>query len=108
MLNLIREKTITLVLDRKINYVLIVAIFMCLVFYIYFANMTVHTLTLLEKNKQTNQSLSVEVSDLEAQRLLVQNSISKSLALSLGLVEINDQTFIVSKSKKTTLSFKTN
>lgn len=108
MLSLIREKTIALVLHRSTNYILAISIFMCLVFYVYFANVAVHTLTVLEKTKEGLDAVSVEVSDLEAKRMLVQNSISKSLASSLGLVEISEQTFIVGKSKKgATLSFKT-
>ena len=107
MLSLIKEKTATLVLHRSTNYVLATAIFMCLVFYVYFANVAVHTLTVLEKTKEDTQALSTKVSDMESKRILVQNSISKNLALSLGLVEVSGQTFIVNKSKKTTLSFKT-
>ena len=107
MLNFIKEKSVALVLHRSTNYLLAISIFMCFVFYIYFANTAVHTLTILERIQEDFQSLGVKVSDMEAKRLSVQNSISKSLAQSLGLVEISSQTFIMSKSKSTTLSYKT-
>lgn len=106
MTSLIREKTIALVLHRVTNYAFITLIFACVISYIYFANAAVRTLTVLEKSKQEMQSLSVEVSEMEAKRLLVDNSISKVLAQHLGFVEVKNQTFIVNKSKKTALSFK--
>ena len=107
MLNSIKEKSVALILFRPIHYTLAILIFACLIFYVYFANTAVHTLTMLEKTKGELQSLSVEVSELEGKRLFVQNSINKALAQSLGFVSVSEQTFIVNKSKKTTLSFNT-
>ena len=106
MLNSIKEKSVALVLYQGTNYALIVFIFACLISYIYFANVAVRTLTVLERAKQEVQSLNIAVSEMEAERFLVHNSISKVLAQSLGFVDVVHQTFIVDKSKKTAFSFK--
>lgn len=106
MINLIKDKTITLVMHKATNYALLFFIFSCLIFYVYFANAAVRTLTVLEKSKAEIQSLNVKVSEMETQRLVVDNSVSNALATHLGFVEVKNQTFIINKSKKTAFSFK--
>lgn len=107
MLSYINQKFQAVILNKKTNYFLGLATFSCLVFYVYFANVAVHTLTVLEKTKQELQALNIEVSDLESKRMSVQNGISKSLATRLGFIEINEKTFIINKDKEATLSLKT-
>lgn len=107
MLSFINQKFQTIVSNKKTNYFLGLATFICLVFYVYFANVAVHTLTVLEKTKQELQNLNTEVSDLESKRISIQTSISKSLANRLGFVEVNEKTFIINKDRKVTLSLKT-
>jgi len=107
MANFIKQKTITLVMNNIANYTLIAFILALALFYAYFANAAVRTLTILEKNKQQIQSLSVLVSEIESEHLAVENSISPEKAWQLGFVEVNNPTFIMKNSKKTALSFKT-
>ena len=106
MVNLVKQKTKTLVMNRATNYAFIAFIFVAALFYVYFANTAVRALTVLEKTKKQMQSLSLEVSDMESKRLVVENNISTEKALQLGFVEINHPTFIVKNSKNTSLSFK--
>lgn len=104
----IKQRTKVLVMNRATNYALGFLIIAAAISYIYFANIAVRTLTVLEKTKVQVQSLSVEVSEMETKRLLAQNAISQSLAQQMGFVEVNNPTFIMKGGSKATLSFKTN
>lgn len=95
-------------MNKAANYALIAFIFLAAICYIYFANMTVRTLTVLEKTKRDNQSLSVEVSEMESKRLSIENSVNTEKAIHLGFMEMNNPTFIMKNSKKTALSLKMN
>jgi hypothetical protein len=107
MTNFIKQNTKTLVMHKTANYALLTLIFAAALFYVYFANITVRTLTILEKTKEQVQSLSAEVSEMESKRLAIENSISEQKALQMGFVEVNNQTFIMRNSNKTALSLKT-
>ena len=93
-------------MHKATNYTLVAFIFMAAIFYMYFANIAVRTLTVLEKTKGYMQALSVEVSEMESKRLIVENDFSTEKALGLGFVEVKHPIFIVKNSKKATLSFK--
>jgi len=101
------QKTKTLVMHKATNYALLFLIFAVALLYMYFANTAVHALTTLEKTKTRMQSLSVEVSEMEAQSLALENNFSTEKALSLGFVEVNNPIFIM-RTTKTSLSMKTN
>jgi hypothetical protein len=105
MADIVKQKTETLVIHRTINYALIALIFIAALSYIYFANIAVRTLTVLEKTRNQMQSLSVEVGEMESKRLSVENSISAEKALLLGFVEVNNPIFIM-KGSQNTLSLK--
>lgn len=105
MLNLIKQKTQAVALYKSTNYFLTFGIVACLALYVYFANVAVHTLTMLEKVENKVQSLNTHVSELESERLIIQNNINKTLALNLGLIEVSEKTFIVGKRAKATLSY---
>jgi hypothetical protein len=107
MTDFIKQNTKTLVMHKTTNYVLIAFIFAALLSYIYFANITVRTLTVLEKTKQQMQSLSIKVSEMESDRLSIENNINKEKALQMGFVEVNKPIFIMKGSKNTALSLKT-
>lgn len=108
MTNFIEQKTKVLIMHKATNYVLMASIFLAAIFYMYFANTTVRTLTVLEKTKQHLQSLSVEVSEMESKRLAVENDFSTERALALGFVEVKNPVFIIKDSGATTLSFNKN
>ncbi len=107
MTNLIKQKTKTLSINKFTNYSLIVLIGMSALFYMYFANVTVRNLTVLEKTKIQIQSLNIKVSEMESKRLFAENSVGAEKALSLGFVEIKHPIFIIKGSRKTALSLKT-
>jgi hypothetical protein len=107
MTETIKQNTKTLVMNKIGSYALIALIFAAALFYMYFANATVRTLTVLEKTKGQMQSLSIEVSEMESKRLSIENSMNATKALSLGFVEVNNPTFIMRSSPKVSLSLKT-
>lgn len=107
MTETIKQNTKTLVMHKATNYSLIALIFAVALFYIYFANNTVHILTVLEKTKGQMQSLSIEVSEMESKHLSIENSMNAAKALSLGFVEVNNPIFIMRNTQKVSLSLKT-
>lgn len=107
MSNFIKQKTKTLVINNWTNYILAAFIFIVAFSYIYFANMAVRTLTVLEKTKQQMQSVSILVSELESKRLTMENGINIEKVLSMGFIEVNNPIFIVKSTSKVSLSFKT-
>jgi len=107
MANFIRQNTKTLVMHRSTNFVLLGLIFLALLSYVYFARLTVYTLTALEKTKIQMQSLSINVSEMESKRLSMENGINEEKALQMGFVEVSNPIFIVKGSKNTALSLKT-
>jgi len=106
MNSLIKQKAEALVMHKTANYALIAFILVSTLFYVYFADVTVRTLTVLQKTKGQMQSLSVAVSEMESQRLMIENDISTEKASHLGFVEVNNPIFIMKNSRKTTLSLK--
>lgn len=107
MANLIKQKTRALTMNKTTNYILLTFIFVATLFYIYFVNTTIRTVTLLEKTKKEMGSLNVDVSEMESKRLSAEDNISVAKAKLLGFVEINYPTFIMKNSQKTSLSLKT-
>jgi hypothetical protein len=106
MVSIVKEKSINLITSQWFTYILLATIFACIATYVYLANSTVRTLTVLEKIKVEVQARSVGVSELESKRLSMDNTLSSSMAKSLGLREVTDQTFIVNKARGK-LSFNT-
>lgn len=106
MNNFIKQKAIAVAMHKGSNYSLAFLILASIFFYMYFANSAVRTLTVLQKQKESMQSLSMNVGDLESKHLGLDNSINKKMASNLGLVEVVEQTFIMKSSKKATLSLK--
>lgn len=107
MTEVVKIKTKAVASNLIAVYILAAAVFAVLVSYIYFANVAVRALTTLEKTKQEMQVLSVKVSELESEKLVIENNISKEKVLSLGFVEVSKPTFIIKSSKSPTLSLKT-
>ncbi len=107
MNNIIIQRTKALVMHKTSNYALIALIFAAALSYVYFANVAVRTLTVLQKTNEQVQSLSVEVSEMESEHLSVENNINAAKAVQLGFVEVNNPTFIMKTSKNTALSLKT-
>ncbi|KKP56094.1 MAG: hypothetical protein UR50_C0008G0018 [Parcubacteria group bacterium GW2011_GWC1_34_10] len=106
MTDLIKQKTKTLQINNLFNYGLMALVMAAALSYMYFANIAVRNLTVLEKTRKQIQSLNIEVSEKESQRLSIENSVSTEKAISLGFVEVRHPTFIVKNSKKTALSLK--
>ncbi len=104
MTRIIKEKAISLTLNRYSIYVLGFLVLSCLVLYVYFANSAVRTVTLLQKTKSEIQNLNMMVSEMEAKRLAVDDTLNMESAKDMGFVQVMSQTFIVSKSTKTAYS----
>ncbi len=106
MANLIKQKTEVLVMNKITNCLLIALIFAAALSYVYFANVAIWTVTVLEKTKQEMRSLSVGVSEMESERLSIENNMNIAKAEQLGFVEVDHPTFIMKNSQRTTLSLK--
>ena len=107
MTDIIKQNTKILVMHKATNYALIFLIFAAALSYIYFANVAVRTLTVLQKTKGQMQTLSVEVSEMESERLSIENNMNTAKALQLGFVEVNNPIFIMKSAQKVALSLKT-
>ncbi len=103
MKNFIKEKAVAVVFNRSSSYALGAFILGCIFCYVYFANVAVRTLTALEKSKDEMQALSLEVSEMESERLLMDNGISNDLARNLGFVEVKNQNFIIESTASLSL-----
>lgn len=95
---------INIILHQFTNYVLIGAIFLCVISYIYFANSAVRSVTLLENSKPELEMLSARVSDLESRSLALEQKISIERAKTLGLSEVNNPLFLVKGDEREALS----
>ncbi len=104
-MSVVKQKVFAIALQKRSSYMLAVFIFGCLISYVLFANMAVHAVTKLEKTKENMQTLAIEVSELEGERLTLDNKVNVEMARVLGFVEVQSQTFIVNKN--ITLSLKT-
>lgn len=102
---MLKQKVVAVALNKFSLYLLGSLILGCLAFYVYFANTAVQLLSTLEKTKLNLESLSVELSELESKRLVIENSINQDLAKSLGMVEVSDKIFITDRSQKTAFNF---
>jgi hypothetical protein len=111
-INTIKQKTAVIATNKMASILLTSLIFAAIISYMFLANMTVRTITILQKTKKQMQSLSVKVSEMESQRLAIENNVSTEKALKLGFVEVNNTTFIMknsrSKSEGASLSIKMN
>jgi len=107
MSDFIKQNTKALVMHKTTNYILMAFIFAAALSYIYFANITVRALTVLEKTEQQKQSLSVKVSEMEAKRLAFDNNVNKEKAIQMGFVEVVNPVYIIRDSNKASLSLKT-
>lgn len=104
MFNLIKQRSVAIIMNRLSIYFLISFIFGCVISYVFLANSAVHTLTVLEKTKQEMQTLGVEVSELESMRFVVDNKVDANLARKFGFVEVIKPIFIMKNSNKAILS----
>ena len=107
MTQIIKQNTKALVMNKVTSMLFVALIFAAALSYIYFVNITVRTLTVLEKTKGQMQSLSIKVSEMESEKLSIENGMNAAKALSLGFVEVNNPTFIMRNAGNVSLSLKT-
>jgi len=61
----------------------------------YFANSAVRNVTILQNSKSQLEALSARVSDLESERLALEEEVSIEVAKTLGLGEVQTPVFLV-------------
>jgi hypothetical protein len=108
MTQIVKQKTKAIILSKVTDYMLGTFILAAALCYVYFASSAVRDLTMLQKTKQQIGHLSIKVSELESKKLSFENKINIETAKQLGLVEINNPSFIIRNSSQNALSFKTN
>lgn len=101
----IKQKAIAIAESRSAFFAVGLSIIFCIALYIFFANSTVRTLSVLENTKEEVQSVTMKVSEMESQRLIYESTINPELAVSLGFVEANSKTFIIKGRDKTAINF---
>jgi len=105
MTEAIKQKTKTIAMNQYSIRALAVFIIVAVAFYVYFAASAVHTLTVLEKSKREMQSLSMKVSEMEANYLSMQNNVSVEKATALGFKEVNNPVFLMRSGSHSSLSY---
>ena len=93
----IREITQTLILNNRLNYVLGFFVVMTILFYVYFANVAVRTVTTIQNIKADSLNIRAEVTELESKYLSIESNINLHTAVSLGLEESSKPIFLVKK-----------
>lgn len=106
MIENLKQKTYAITINPFTIYFLIFGLALTVIFYVYFANDAVRTLTVLEKTKFEIQNLSVKISEYESDRLFIENSLNTEKALSLGFTQVNKPNFLMKIVKNTSLSIK--
>jgi hypothetical protein len=105
MKEFIKQKAIAIPFYKNTNLVIVIFIVACALFYVYFANVAVRKVTLLQKTREDMQVLSVKVSELESSRFAIENSISAEKAKHFGFTEVANPTFIIRGRSNNSLSF---
>lgn len=91
----VKENIQVIIINDRLNYALIFAIVALVLFYAYFANMTVRIVAVLQNIKSDTQELRMQVAELEAKYLALEGSINLKTATDLGLEENLKPVFIV-------------
>lgn len=99
-----KEKILSILSNRIASYTLGGTLLLLIFAYVYVANSTVHTVTALQKVKTEIQTLSVSVSEMESERLTLENGINSEKAVLLGLVEVQNPRFIFKSKNPISLS----
>ncbi len=100
----IKEKSLAILSNRITSYALGATLFLLVFTYVYFANSAVRTVTALQKIKTEMQTLSVSVSEMESERLTIENGINSEKAVLLGMVEVENPRFIFKSKNPVSLS----
>jgi hypothetical protein len=105
MTRIIKDKAISITLNKYSVFALAFMVLSCIVLYIYFANSAVRIVTTLQKTKSEMQNLNMMVSELEAKRLALDDKLNMENAKNLGFIQVRNQAFIVNKNTKTAYSY---
>ncbi|MBI4155837.1 MAG: hypothetical protein HY507_01225 [Candidatus Zambryskibacteria bacterium] len=84
--------------EKNIFWTLIATVFLCVGFYIYFINTTIHNTVLRQNLENEISRLTLSTGSEEFQYIAMRNKINLPLAYSLGFRDVAVKTFISKKS----------
>lgn len=100
------EKAQIMILNNRLNYVMAFFAALLVLFYVYFANTAVRTVTTLQNTKAESQDKRMEVTELETRYLSLESKINIDTATHLGLQERERPIFLVKRDSGKTLSLR--
>src|SRR3989344_5755330 len=92
------ERILELNREKTIFWSLLGALLLCLGFYMYFINTTVHNVVLRQNLEGEASQLTLVISNQEFEYITKRNNVTLALAYSLGFQDSNDKTYISKKS----------
>lgn len=90
------------ILQSKVTafWLVIAALFVCFMTYIYFVNTTIANIVERKKINSEFTSLTTSIGDIESEYLKLESTMTKGLALSLGFKESHTILYIDRDSRK--------
>lgn len=91
------EKILELNNEKTIFWSLLAVLFLCLGFYMYFINVTVHNVVLRQDLEAEASQLTLAIGNQEFEYITKRNNVTLQLAYSLGFEDSSAKTFITKK-----------
>ncbi|KND47866.1 MAG: hypothetical protein AB201_03060 [Parcubacteria bacterium C7867-006] len=95
-----KEKILQLNNEKTIFWAVLGALFLCIGFYMYFINATVHNVVARQNLESEASNLTLKIGNQEFQYITSRNNVTMQLALSMGFKEVTAKTFISKNSNK--------
>ncbi len=95
-----KEKVLQLNNEKNIFWAIVCALVLCVGFYMYFINSTVHNVVTRQNLEAEASSLALKIGNQEFQYITSRNNVTMQLAQSMGFKEVTAKTFISKNSNK--------
>ena len=95
-----KEKALQLNNEKTIFWAIIGALFICISFYMFLINSTVHNVVARQNFESEASNLTLKIGSQEFQYITSRNSVTKQLAYSMGFKDVTAKTFISKNSNK--------
>lgn len=95
-----KEKVLQLNNEKYMFWAIVCALFLCIGFYMYFINSTVHNVVSRQNLETEASSLTLKIGNQEFQYITSRNNVTMQLAYSMGFKEVTAKTFISKNSNR--------
>lgn len=92
------ERILELNREKTIFWSLLAVLFLCVGFYIYFINATVHNVVLRQDLESEASQLTLEIGNQEFEYITKRNGVTLAVAYSMGFKDSAAKTFISKKA----------